>query len=228
MKTARTVRRWGDGFTLIELLITIAIMAILAALLLPALAGAKEKARRISCLSNLKQLSMALHLFSTDNEYYPWRIAIADGGSKTRQRVYYSFLAMKNEMEAVKVLTCPSDRRNVANDWISLQDTNVSYFAGVDTKEGRPGMLLVGDWNLDGGRKNRNCPVAGVTGRAMEFARLDIPNLFWGKRPHERVGNVSIGDASAHQVDARATKEILSSSDDDEAGSFNNHILIPR
>jgi hypothetical protein len=128
----------------------------------------------------------------------------------------------------VKVLSCPSDRRKIADNWIGLRDTNVSYFAGVDTKEGRPGMLLVGDWSLDGGRKNRNCPVAGVTGHAMEFARPDISQLFWRDKPHGRVGNVSVGDASAHQVTARDTKEILLSSDDDAAGSFNNHILHPR
>jgi len=100
-------RRERTAFTLIELLVVIAIIAILAALLLPALSSAKEKARRASCQSGLRQLGLALQMYGSDNRELLPPGNRDDGYTHTIWIGTPTFNAIK-QYSATNMSTCPS------------------------------------------------------------------------------------------------------------------------
>jgi len=95
----------GKGFTLIELLVVIAIIAILAAILFPVFAQAREKARQTTCLSNSKQIGLAIMMYTDDyDESYPYGCIVGPGWAWDQ---FWKW-AINPYMKNAKMMKCPS------------------------------------------------------------------------------------------------------------------------
>jgi prepilin-type N-terminal cleavage/methylation domain-containing protein len=105
------------GFTLIELLVVIAVIAILAALLLPALSRAKASAQRASCLNNARQIALGIHLYASDNgDTFPAAPNITGNSTQTNhfaifyRRLVDSYVGIPGDPSPRdRVFACPSD-----------------------------------------------------------------------------------------------------------------------
>mgnify|MGYP001249951746 CR=1 FL=1 len=165
--------RIGNGFTLIELLVVIAIIAILAAMLLPALARAKEKAKQAQCMSNLKQVGIAATMFALDNnDRYP--AASIDSGWGRPNPIYLNadIIAMASDIgfktnatasgvaSGPNVWTCPN--RPALPNYSSSWALGYQYYGGI-TK-----------WYPNGVETEGRSPIKTSTSKSTQMLAADL------------------------------------------------------
>lgn len=134
------------AFSLVELLTVIAVLAVLAGLLFPVFATARGKAREITCISNLRQIGLAIRMYAQDyDELYPWAVDATDKytpviwNAHPQWQVWIPFMPMLQDvlepyMKSKELFHCPADTGYDVEDFTGVPlDANPTSFARFGT-----------------------------------------------------------------------------------------------
>jgi type II secretory pathway pseudopilin PulG len=219
MKTSLCHQR-ERGLTLLELLVVIVVTMILFAGLFSGadFSNAKARSLRIQCVNNLKQIGLATRVWEGDHgDKYSWSIPGTNGGTMefiSGPNAWRHFQVISNELRTPRVLLCPADDSRLfgATNFNFLNNSNLSYFIGLDSTESDPQLILSGDGNLTNSTPIRN----GI----LELTTNNPTG--WTSEMHKKVGNILLSDGSVQQASITGLRQEVANN-----GAFTNRLQMP-
>lgn len=235
LRTARSALE--HAFTRAELLVIVAVLALLALVVLPALANSRPRSDRVICANNLRQIGMGFQLWGNDHgDQIPWHVAVADGGTRVHPlsaNTWLHFSYISNELASAKVLLCPSDTGKPALDFTgnpltgyvhpNFANRATSYFLNAHPFGASPGNRMVaGDRNVQMFGSSA-CSVLTI----VSFTPECPASLNWTSAMHNNAGNLLMFDGKVEQADTRQLRAAVDFWCLD-GGSSSAHFCIPR
>jgi prepilin-type N-terminal cleavage/methylation domain-containing protein len=222
----------NHALTLVEVLLVISVIAILAALLLPALTPHHGTAQRINCVNNLKQIGLAYRIWAGDNgDKYPMEISVTNGGTMELMNTpdaWKTFQVMSDELSTPIVIYCPEDSTHAgyATNFGDDLKNKINYFIGVDATNGSANIFLSGDNNflLNNSPANHGLVnVASNASLAWDASRhVSVTKQGWFFKTKVGFGNISLADGSVQSLSNSGLTNMLH-----QTGLATNRLAIP-
>lgn len=204
-----------SGFSLLELAILVAVIAIIAAVLLPVLANRQNRRPPgLKCVNNLKNVGLAFRIYATDNnDQLPGLSLASNAPNLASIKIADIYQLLSNELSTPKILVCPADPDRVeASDFSNLTSKNISYFTSLTAVETKPASILGGD---------RNILINGKLSPGLVSLTTNTP-VSWSKAIHNERGNLIMSDGSFQQADSPRLKTMIR---DQQIAT--NHLIFP-
>lgn len=222
----------SHAFTRTELCFALAGVALVAAVITPALASNRGSSERALCFNNLRRVGMAVNEFKSAHEgLVPWRTLTSDGGTMPTLGMtkpgaaWYEFSILSNALPNPRVLTCPSDSGvRVATEFVGtptsytsvgMRSAATSYTIALDVASDNPDSWISGDRNL------RPDAFGGTTcsSRVMSAASVNIPattsQVRWTNAVHgPEFGHLLLNDGSVVFTDTPTARALITNHED--------------